>query len=113
MSECTVLNAQRRDTYSWRTGRSVAIVAAYLMVTQGLDADGALEVIRKARPEVQYVSESPIVEMKLTISLGRPNEGFMHQLDIFYAASFKVSKRDKETRMFYLERTVNEVMSEY
>ncbi len=36
----------------------------------------------------------------------------MHQLDIFYAASFKVSKRDKETRMFYLERTVNEVMSE-
>ncbi|RPD75409.1 hypothetical protein L226DRAFT_612467 [Lentinus tigrinus ALCF2SS1-7] len=73
--------------------RSVAIVAAYLMVTQGLDADGALEVIRKARPDVQ------------------PNEGFMHQLDIFYAASFKVSKRDKETRMFYLERTVNEVMN--
>ena len=54
-----------------------------------------------------------MVEMKLTISLGRANEGFMHQLDIFYAASFKVSKRDKETRMFYLERTVNEVMSEY
>ncbi|KAI0720791.1 hypothetical protein C8T65DRAFT_567048 [Cerioporus squamosus] len=73
--------------------RSVAIVAAYLMVTQGLDADGALEVIRKARPDVQ------------------PNEGFMHQLDIFYASSFKVSKRDKETRMFYLERTVNEVMN--
>ena len=35
----------------------------------------------------------------------------MHQLDIFHQASFKVSKRDKETRMFYLERVVNEVMS--
>lgn len=34
-------------------GRSVAIVAAYLMVTQGLDADAALEVIRRARPDVQ------------------------------------------------------------
>ncbi|KAI0760066.1 hypothetical protein C8Q74DRAFT_1319312 [Fomes fomentarius] len=73
--------------------RSVAIVAAYLMVTQGLDPEGALETIRKARPDVQ------------------PNEGFMRQLHIFYQTSFKVSKRDKETRMFYLERVVNEVMN--
>ncbi|KAI0716371.1 hypothetical protein C8Q76DRAFT_647342 [Earliella scabrosa] len=73
--------------------RSVAIVAAYLMVTQALDPDGALEVIRKARPDVQ------------------PNEGFMRQLEIFHQASFKVSKRDKETRLFYLERVVNEVMN--
>ena len=42
----------------------------------------------------------------------RPNEGFMRQLQIFYQTSFKVSKKDKETRMFYLERVVNEVMSE-
>ncbi|KAI8976656.1 hypothetical protein BD414DRAFT_467005 [Trametes punicea] len=73
--------------------RSVAIVAAYLMVSQGLNPEGALEVIRKTRPDVQ------------------PNEGFMRQLEIFYKASFKVSKRDKETRMFYLERVVNEVMN--
>lgn len=37
----------------------------------------------------------------------------MRQLEIFYKASFKVSKRDKETRMFYLERVVREVMSEW
>ncbi|KAI0739126.1 hypothetical protein C8Q80DRAFT_1112923 [Daedaleopsis nitida] len=73
--------------------RSVAIVAAYLMVTQGLDPEAALETIRKARPDVQ------------------PNEGFMRQLEIFHKASFKVSKRDKETRLFYLERVVNEVMN--
>ncbi|TBU39843.1 hypothetical protein BD309DRAFT_928271 [Dichomitus squalens] len=73
--------------------RSVAIVAAYLMVTESLDAESALEVIRKARPNVQ------------------PNEGFMRQLEIFHQASFKVSKRDKETRLFYLERVVNEVMN--
>ncbi|OSC96594.1 hypothetical protein PYCCODRAFT_1378886 [Trametes coccinea BRFM310] len=73
--------------------RSVAIVAAYLMVSQGLDPEGALAVIRQSRPDVQ------------------PNEGFMRQLEIFYKASFKVSKRDKETRMFYLERVVHEVMN--
>ncbi|KAI0367683.1 hypothetical protein BV20DRAFT_1037581 [Pilatotrama ljubarskyi] len=73
--------------------RSVAIVAAFLMVSQGLDPEGALDVIRKVRPDVQ------------------PNEGFMRQLGIFYKASFKVSKRDKETRMFYLERVMHEVMN--
>ena len=35
----------------------------------------------------------------------------MRQLEIFHQASFKVTKRDKETRMFYLERVMNEVMS--
>ncbi|KAH9886072.1 hypothetical protein C8Q73DRAFT_658881 [Cubamyces lactineus] len=73
--------------------RSVSIVAAYLMVSQGLTPDAALEVIRQSRPDVQ------------------PNDGFMRQLEIFYKASFKVSKRDKETRMFYLERVVHEVMN--
>ncbi|KAI0630993.1 hypothetical protein C8Q77DRAFT_1130528 [Trametes polyzona] len=73
--------------------RSVSIVAAYLMVSQGLDPEGALDAIRKVRPDVQ------------------PNDGFMRQLEIFYKASFKVSKHNKETRMFYLERVVNEVMN--
>ncbi|KAH9849816.1 hypothetical protein C2E23DRAFT_350969 [Lenzites betulinus] len=73
--------------------RSVSIAAAYLMVSQGLDPEAALEVIRKVRPDVQ------------------PNDGFMRQLEIFYTASFKVSKRDKATRMFYLERVVHEVMN--
>ena len=41
----------------------------------------------------------------------RPNDGFLRQLDVFYQASFKVSRRDKATRMFYLERAVEEVVS--
>ena len=36
----------------------------------------------------------------------------MTQLEIFHQASFKVSRRDKATRMFYLERAVEEVLSE-
>lgn len=35
----------------------------------------------------------------------------MTQLEIFHEASFKVSRRDKATRMFYLERAVEEVLS--
>ena len=101
------------------------------MVTMGLDADNALEVIRKARPDVQYVfsvrtlptslvytaysRRAPICALStkciLMETVHRPNDGFMHQLDIFHQASYKVSKHDKETRLFYLERVVNEVMS--
>ncbi|KAL6304400.1 hypothetical protein BKA93DRAFT_733115 [Sparassis latifolia] len=73
--------------------RSATIVAAYLMYAQEIDAPSALEVIRKARPNVQ------------------PNAGFLEQLDIFHEASFKVSRRDKATRMFYLERVVRDVMN--
>ncbi len=40
-------------------GRSASIVAAYLMVSQGLDPAGALEAIRRVRPDVQYVYISP------------------------------------------------------
>ena len=34
------------------------------------------------------------------------------QLEIFHKASFKVSRRDKATRMFYLERAVEDILSE-
>ena len=40
-----------------------------------------------------------------------PNAGFMAQLEIFHQASYKVSRRDKATRMFYLERAVEEILS--
>ena len=40
-----------------------------------------------------------------------PNVGFMAQLEIFHQASYKVSRRDKATRMFYLERAVEEILS--
>jgi len=41
----------------------------------------------------------------------RPNDGFRVQLEIFHKAAFKISHRDKATRMFYMERAVEEVMS--
>ncbi|KAJ7108682.1 hypothetical protein C8R44DRAFT_803346 [Mycena epipterygia] len=73
--------------------RSVTIVAAYLMYTQNIDTQSALDVIRKARPNIE------------------PNPGFLLQLEIFHKAAFKISRKDKSTRMFYLERAVEEVMN--
>lgn len=73
--------------------RSVTIVAAYLMYTQNIDPTAALEIIRNARPNVE------------------PNPGFLLQLEIFHHAAFKISRRDKTTRMFYMERAVEEVMN--
>lgn len=84
------------------------------MVSQGLDPEGALAAIRQVRPDVQYVPVTSLcVNIPFTSTHCRPNEGFMRQLEIFHKASFKVSKHDKETRMFYLERVVREVMSEW
>ncbi|KAJ6627999.1 hypothetical protein B0H10DRAFT_1869341 [Mycena sp. CBHHK59/15] len=75
--------------------RSVTIVAAYLMYTQNIDPQAALDIIKKSRPHVE------------------PNAGFLLQLEIFHKAAFKISRRDKTTRMFYMEKAVEEVMSEY
>ncbi|OBZ67295.1 hypothetical protein A0H81_12557 [Grifola frondosa] len=63
------------------------------MYSQDLNANAALEVIKKSRPNVQ------------------PNDGFLEQLEVFHNASFKVSRRDKATRMFYLERVVQDVLN--
>ncbi|THH05688.1 hypothetical protein EW146_g9835 [Bondarzewia mesenterica] len=73
--------------------RSATIVAAYLMYSQNIDVAAALEIIKQARPNIQ------------------PNDGFLRQLEIFHQASFKVSRRDKATRMFYLERAVEEILN--
>ncbi|KAH9042687.1 hypothetical protein EDB85DRAFT_1916277 [Lactarius pseudohatsudake] len=73
--------------------RSVTVAAAYVMYSQNIDASAALDLIRKVRPTIN------------------PNAGFMAQLEIFHQASFKVSRRDKATRMFYLERAVEEVLN--
>ncbi|KAJ7666010.1 hypothetical protein DFH06DRAFT_1268219 [Mycena polygramma] len=73
--------------------RSVTIVAAYLMYTQNIDPQAALDIIRQARPNID------------------PNPGFLLQLEIFHKAAFKISRRDKTTRMFYMERAVEEVMN--
>lgn len=75
------------------TSRSATIAAAYLMYSQNVDASTAIDLIRKVRPTVN------------------PNAGFMAQLEIFHQASYKVSRRDKATRMFYLERAVEEILN--
>ncbi|KAG0706920.1 hypothetical protein DFH29DRAFT_899046 [Suillus ampliporus] len=73
--------------------RSATIVAAYLMYSLKLDPASAVDMIREVRPIVE------------------PNEGFMEQLKVFYRASYKFTRRDKDTRMFYLERTMEDVMN--
>lgn len=41
----------------------------------------------------------------------RPNDNFLAQLQIFHKASCRVSMHDKATRMFYLERMVQGIIS--
>ncbi|GAB1518727.1 tyrosine protein phosphatase yvh1 [Rhizoctonia solani] len=41
----------------------------------------------------------------------KPNPSFLHQLDVFHAAYCKISKRDKNIREYYLERTANEMIN--
>jgi dual specificity phosphatase 12 len=93
------------------SGRSATIVAGFLMYTQNVDSQAALEIIRQVRPNVQLVS--PNLTMLTLLMINRPNDGFMAQLEIFYKASFRVSSQDKATRMFYMKRTLDEVMSSY
>ncbi|KAH7886986.1 hypothetical protein F5I97DRAFT_1936558 [Phlebopus sp. FC_14] len=73
--------------------RSATIVAAYLMHSRKLDVSTALDMIKKVRPYIE------------------PNQGFIDQLEIFHQASYKFTRRDKATRMFYLERTTEEIMN--
>ncbi|KAG1747403.1 hypothetical protein EDB19DRAFT_1687252 [Suillus lakei] len=73
--------------------RSATIIAAYLMYSLKLDPASAVDMIRTVRPIVE------------------PNEGFMEQLQVFYRASYKFTRRDKATRMFYLERTMEDIMN--
>lgn len=73
--------------------RSASIVAAYLMYSKKMTVEEALETIRRVRPDTQ------------------PNDGFMMQLEVFHQASFKISRSNKPTRMYYLARTVEEVMN--
>ncbi|KAG6841496.1 hypothetical protein C0991_010354 [Blastosporella zonata] len=73
--------------------RSATVVAAFLMYSKNLDREAALEMIRNVRPSIE------------------PNEGFLRQLEIFHKSQFKISRRDKSTRLYYMERTLDEVMN--
>lgn len=43
----------------------------------------------------------------------RPNDGFLEQLDVFYRASYKISRWNKAMRMYYLERALDEIISTF
>jgi hypothetical protein len=43
--------------------------------------------------------------------MSRPNPSFLHQLEVFHAAFCKITKRDKNIREYYLERTADQVVS--
>ncbi|KNZ78667.1 Dual specificity protein phosphatase 12 [Termitomyces sp. J132] len=73
--------------------RSASLIAAYLMYSKRLDRETALEMIRNVRPSIE------------------PNEGFLRQLEIFHQAQYKISRRDKTTRLYYMERAYDEVMN--
>ncbi|GLB42290.1 putative dual specificity phosphatase, catalytic domain [Lyophyllum shimeji] len=73
--------------------RSATVVAAYLMYSKNLDTEAALEMIRNVRPHIE------------------PNENFLRQLEIFHQAQFKITRGNKATRMYYMERTLAEVMN--
>jgi len=42
----------------------------------------------------------------------RPSDAFLAQLEIFGAAKYRVSHKDRATREFYRDRVVTEVLSE-
>ncbi|KAF8635395.1 hypothetical protein AX15_000395 [Amanita polypyramis BW_CC] len=73
--------------------RSATIVAAYLMYSRDLDTNAALELIKKARPNIE------------------PNDNFLQQLEIFHKAQYKISRKDKSTRMYYMERVMHELLN--
>ncbi|KAG7530702.1 hypothetical protein FFLO_04872 [Filobasidium floriforme] len=74
--------------------RSATIVAAYLMKVLGVGVDEALDMIRNVRPVIE------------------PSQTFREQLEVYHYARCRVSRKDKETRRWYLERTAMEVMQE-
>ncbi|KAF9528366.1 hypothetical protein CPB83DRAFT_854486 [Crepidotus variabilis] len=73
--------------------RSATIVAAYLMYSRNLDRDSALKMIRQVRP------------------FADPNANFYEQLELFHKAQYKISRKDKDIRMFYMGRAVEEIMN--
>ena len=45
--------------------------------------------------------------------LNSPNPNFVQQLELFHKAHYHISKKEKDIRLYYLGRTVEEVMSKF
>jgi len=73
--------------------RSPALVAAYIMFVKEIGLEAAIEIIHLARP------------------FANPNDSFITQLTIFQETSYNLSRWNKPTRMFYLERAAREIMN--
>lgn len=82
------------------------------MYSRNLNPEAALEMIRKVRPHIEYVYLDCLLWVEQLTAKSRPNQGFSRQLEIFHDARFKISRRDKTTRMYYMERALEEVLSE-
>lgn len=86
------------------------------MYDKKIDAQSAIQLIRKVRPKIEYVfcefntSSTPDLT---TILFTSPNTNFQQQLDVFHESQYKISRREKATRLFYMDKTVGTVMSEF
>ena len=81
------------------------------MYVKETDVQGALDIVTKARPSVQYVPFVHNLSCKVSQQKIRPNDGFLEQLDVFYRASYRITRWNKSMRMFYLERALDEIIS--
>ena len=66
--------------------RSCAVVAAHVMKTRGVDADDALEVVRRAHPDAH------------------PNAGFVAQLRLWRSMDCKLNMADEAYRLYSVAR---------
>ncbi|GMK53971.1 hypothetical protein CspeluHIS016_0105570 [Cutaneotrichosporon spelunceum] len=73
--------------------RSATVAAAFLMRELHLDPVEAVTFLRDRRPVVD------------------PSDTFWHQLGLYYLADGKVTRKDRSTRQWYLERTTDHVMN--
>lgn len=81
------------------------------MFTKEVHVEVALDIIRTARPACRLGPIEVDLTTEAHTQCPSPNNGFLEQLAIFQEASYRLSRWDKSTRMFYLERAVREVMS--
>ena len=84
------------------------------MYDKKIDAQSALQLIRKVRPKIEYVLVIKTFSYPdLMTSFYSPNTNFLQQLDVFHKSQYKISRREKATRLFYMDKTVGSVMSEF
>ena len=82
------------------------------MYDKKIDAQSALQLIRKVRPKIEYVFDKTSSTLILRFFYS-PNLNFQQQLEVFHKSQYKISRREKATRLFYMDKTVGSVMSAF